>query len=101
MQQALDKPARLLLLLALFCGGAQASMRCNGGIIEEGDMTTEVIQKCGQPANRQATAPALDAYGRVIKGAVSVENWVYGPDNGMFRYLRFIDGKLVEIRSQR
>lgn len=97
----MQKTGQLLLFLALFCGAAQASMRCNGGIIDEGDMTTDVLQKCGQPSHRQATAPALDAYGRVIKGAVSVENWVYGPDNGMSRYLRFIDGKLVEIRSQR
>lgn len=75
-------------------------MRCGGGIIDEGDMTFEVIRKCGPPTERQIIAPSLDQHDHAIKGAASVENWVYGPNNGMYQNLRFIDGKLVEIRSK-
>lgn len=91
----------LLLLFAIFCQESKASLRCNGGIIDEGDLALEVIRKCGPPADRQSISPLLDSYGRAIKGAASVENWVYGPNNGMYQYLRFIDGKLVEIKSKK
>jgi hypothetical protein len=88
-------------LLVLVLGSAHASMRCNGALIDEGDLIPEVLRKCGPPAERQVVSPALDQSGRVIHGAVTVENWIYGPDNGMYRQLRFIDGKLVEIRSKK
>lgn len=90
-----------LFLATLFLGESQASLRCNGGIIDEGDLSLEVLRKCGPPADRQSIAPSLDSYGRIIKGAATIENWVYGPNNGMYQYLRFIDGKLVEIKSKK
>lgn len=36
-----------------------------------------------------------------MRGSATIEHWVYGPHNGMYQYLRFIDGRLVEIRSKR
>jgi len=92
---------RCSALLALVVGSAHASMRCSGALIDEGDLTLEVLRKCGPPAERQIVSPELDQSGRVIRGAVTVEHWTYGPDNGMYRQLRFIDGKLVEIRSKK
>ena len=94
---------RFLLLLALILLGAnaQASMRCNGALIDEGDLRVEVLRKCGPPAERQITPPALAANGQLKHGAVTVETWVCGPDNGMYRNLRFIDGRLVEIKSKK
>lgn len=32
---------------------------------------------------------------------VKVEEWIYGPDNGMYQYLRFEGGRLVRIDSKR
>ena len=94
---------RLLLLLSLTMLGvsAQASMRCNGTLNDEGDLLLEVLRKCGPPTERQITPPALAANGQLKHGAVTVETWVYGPDNGMYRNLRFIDGRLVEIKSKK
>ncbi len=91
----------LLLVLALLGSTAQASMRCNGALIDEGDLAVEVLRKCGPPAERQITPPALAANGQLKHGAVTVETWVYGPDNGMYRNLRFIDGRLIEIKSKK
>ncbi|MGV6395469.1 DUF2845 domain-containing protein [Pseudomonas caspiana] len=91
----------LLLSLTLLAANVQASMRCNGALIDEGDLAVEVLRKCGAPAERQITPPTLAANGQLKHGAVTVETWVYGPDNGMYRNLRFIDGKLVEIKSKK
>jgi len=93
--------ALLLLALTLLGANAQASMRCNSALIDEGDLAVEVLRKCGPPAERQITPPALAANGQLKHGAVTVETWVYGPDNGMYRNLRFIDGRLVEIKNKK
>jgi Protein of unknown function (DUF2845) len=88
----------LLLLASL---DTQASMRCQNGIISGGETIAEVIRKCGQPDSRNTTQPIVGSNGQVPFGSATVEDWVYGPTNGMYRYLRFIDGKLGSIKSGR
>lgn len=86
----------------LFMGAmAEASMRCQKGIIDEGDTTVDVLKKCGQPANRQVIDPTVGSNGQVPYKSLPVERWLYGPRAGMLYYLRFLDGNLVEIRSNR
>lgn len=71
-------------------------------MINEGDRTSEVLRKCGPPSSREVIDPVADRSGHQVNAkAVPVENWVYGPVNGMYRYLRFVDGVLVQIRSER
>ncbi|HBZ94052.1 MAG TPA: hypothetical protein DEO91_10195 [Pseudomonas sp.] len=84
-----------LLALSLM-PAAQASMRCGTTLISEGDLTVDVRRKCGEPDHREVIPPSSPQ-----GGGVTVEQWVYGPSNGMYRYLRFLDGKLVEIRVAR
>lgn len=84
-------------VLALTSVAAQASMRCEKGLVDEGDVSMDVVRKCGEPDKREVFTPGEAAK----EGAATVELWVYGPDNGMYRYLRFIDGRLAQIRSQR
>ncbi len=93
---------RLLIgsLLLATVTGAQATMRCNTHVIQEGALTMEVERKCGEPASREVFRPVADAAGNVGRDAATVEVWVYGPRNGMYRYLRFIEGKLVKIWSE-
>lgn len=91
--------AAVLLLPAM--GAHAATMRCGNGLISTGDTAMMVAEKCGEPASRQVTNPAVDGAGRIVRGAATVEHWIYGPTNGMSYLLRFIDGRLVQIRSQR
>lgn len=91
----------LLVALTLLSVNADASMRCNSTLINEGDLAVEVLRTCGPPAERQVIPPALVGNGQLEHGAVTVETWVYGPDNGMYRNLRFIDGRLVQIKSSK
>ncbi|MDY7562640.1 DUF2845 domain-containing protein [Pseudomonas sp. 10B1] len=88
-------------LMLAASGNDQASMRCASGLIDEGDTISAVVSRCGQPANRRVSAPAVNADGVQAYKSVTVEDWVYGPANGLYQYLRFIDGKLVSIRSAR
>ena len=57
--------------------------------------------RCGQPLSRIVNEPALRNNGVPKLNAARTEFWVYGPSGGVYRHLRFIDGKLVEIRLER
>ncbi len=94
--------APVAFFLASISIGAQATMRCGSEIINEGNTTFEVLRKCGEPKNREVISPIAGNNSKKTNNkAVPVENWVYGPDNGMYRYLRFVDGILTQIKSQR
>jgi len=91
----------ILLVGVLFSVSAEASMRCGTRLVDLGDTDEQVEAKCG-PADRQSVeAPSLRSDGVVQPGAVRVDRWVYGPRNGAKHHLRFIDGRLVEIRTVR
>ena len=87
---------------------AYAALRCGTHLVSEGDTRSEVIAKCGQPAEiDQRTAilrrPLVWIGGRPVTVGeslieVPVEVWVYnfGP-NKLMRRLRFEDGLLVDI----
>lgn len=90
-----------LSALLLVSAPAMASTRCGSGLINEGQSMQEVLATCGAPVGRQVSPAVLGPNGYPQPGAVNVERWVYGPTNGMFRILRFIDGRLVQIDSQR
>ena len=89
------------LVLVTYPIAAQASMRCPNGIISGGATTFEVLNKCGEPDSKEKISPALGSDGKTTNKSVTVENWVYGPSNGMYRFLKFIDGTLVKIESRR
>lgn len=80
---------------------AVASMRCGTHLVDEGDSVEQVLERCGQPLSRIVNEPALRNNGVPKLNAACTEFWVYGPSGGVYRHLRFIDGKLVEIRLER
>ena len=59
------------------------------------------ISKCGEPISREFVGyrEVLDAYG--FRNEVAVEEWAYGPRNGMYQFLRFEGNRLVKIESKR
>ena len=90
----------LLVLLPL---GAHASstLRCDSGLISVEDSSSVVASKCGEPMSREFVGyrEVLDAYG--FRNEVAVEEWVYGPRNGMYQFLRFEGNRLVKIDRKR
>lgn len=92
----------VLLAGLLAMGVAQAaSLRCGSALITSDDSTHEVLSKCGEPLSRDFLGyrERLDMYG--FRNEIQVEEWTYGPRNGMYHFLRFEAGRLVSIGSKR
>ena len=90
-----------LVFLAVAClaGQAQAdTLRCGSQLISVGDREFEVQQKCGEPIARN-----IIGYKRSVnrREEVQIDEWIYGPNNGMYQYLRFEGGRLLLIDSKR
>lgn len=90
-----------LLLLVSICAQASSTLRCDSGLVSLDDTTSEVSSKCGEPLNRDFLGyrEVLDEYG--FYNEVAVEEWSYGPRNGMYQFLRFQGNRLIKIDSKR
>lgn len=93
---------RLLIGLAVAMAASYAlaadTLRCGSQLISVGDRSSEVLQKCGQPAARDPLGYKRSANRRE---EFQVEEWTYGPNGGMYQYLRFEGNRLVQITSKR
>lgn len=91
----------LILSSALaLCGlPAQAdTMRCGSNLVSSGDRSFEVERKCGPPVHRDVVGYAL---GRNDRHEFMLEEWVYGPNNGMLSILVFEGNRLTRIETRR
>ncbi|MCF4998132.1 DUF2845 domain-containing protein [Pseudomonas syringae] len=88
------------IALTLLASQASASdtLRCGSQLISLGDRSSEVLQKCGEPVNRDTLGYKRSANRRE---EFQVEEWTYGPSNGMYQYLRFEGNRLRQINSKR
>ncbi|NQD94503.1 DUF2845 domain-containing protein [Pseudomonas sp. CrR25] len=94
--------ALTLLLLCLPGVAVEAStLRCGSALISRADSTGEVLDKCGEPVSRDFLGyrEVVDYYG--FRSEVTVEEWTYGPRNGMYHFLRFEGNRLIRIDSKR
>jgi len=90
------------LALAMAMAASQASaadtLRCGSQLVSVGDRSSEVLQKCGEPVSRDLLGYKKSANRRE---EFQVEEWTYGPNGGMYQYLRFEGNRLREITSKR
>jgi len=98
--------AKTVLMLGLtataaFAQAATDTLRCGSQLISVGDRMFEVQQKCGQPVSQDIVGykETVNHFRQVDQ--VQVQEWIYGPNNGMYQYLRFEGGRLVRIDSKR
>lgn len=91
---------RLSLTLLLGCASvAQGeTLRCGSQLVSVGDRTFEVEQKCGEPVFRDPVGYTLGPYQR---RELKIEEWVYGPSNGMLTILTFEGNRLTRIERRR
>lgn len=87
-----------LLTLALAAPAGAESMRCGSKLVSLGDRPFEVLQKCGEPVHRDLVGYALGSYDN---REFTVEEWVYGPNNGMLSILTFEGNRLIRIETKR
>jgi hypothetical protein len=89
------------LLLALACAASLAqaeTLRCGSQLVSLGDRRFEVLQKCGEPAFRDLVGYSL---GPNERREYPIEEWVYGPSNGMLSILTFEGSRLRTIERRR
>jgi hypothetical protein len=98
----MNMQTHFLLSLALAVAASQAqaadTLRCGSQLISVGDRSGEVLQKCGEPASRDSLGYKRSANRREV---FQVEEWRYGPNSGMYQFLRFEGNRLVRIDSKR
>ena len=94
--------ASALLLAGMTFQSEARTLRCGNQLISTGDRSFEVEQKCGKPIS-QAVVGTQETFNSSYRRSeeVQIEEWVYGPDRGMYQYLRFVAGRLTEITSKR
>lgn len=92
-------PAVFLLLISTT--EAASTLRCGTRLISLDDAASEVEDKCGNPVQRDFLGykEVLDIYGFVHE--VEIEEWTYGPKNGMYYFLRLEGNRVTKIESKR
>jgi hypothetical protein len=95
MKTPILKTIYLITLISLSFN-VTAGFRCKSGkLVSMGDKTVEVINKCGEPTERQY-------FGRVEVGEnfVNLERWAYVPNKGkLIKYLDLHNGVVVAIST--
>jgi hypothetical protein len=91
----------LALLMLPLVAQASSTLRCGSQLISMDDASSTVLRKCGEPISRDFLGyrERVDIYG--FRHEVAVEEWSYGPRNGMYHFLRFEANRLIRIDSKR
>lgn len=87
--------APLVAAAALFATGAAATLRCDDGLVDEGDRKYTVLRACGEPTFRDRRARAFVPG----QGFLPVEEvWYYDfGSTRLIRVLHFREGRLTRI----
>ena len=101
-RSTVSKTALLWFLPMLMVGGfAQATMRCGTALISLGDTASVVREKCGAPDRSEDQLPVMRSGSAKPFNSAKVSLWVYGPRNGAWQHLKFLEDKLVAIDTRR
>jgi hypothetical protein len=91
----------LLLATSAFPASAE-SMRCGKWVVNEQSSPAEIVQKCGEPQDKQTTTEDVlgkNALGNPIKlGVMTKERWYYRPSTRVLPMrVTIVDGKVTAI----
>ena len=89
--------AAVALLIAL--PSAAQALRCGTKLVQPGDLALQVRDKCGDPVSEEVIGYSLRAAPPGLRGEreYKIEQWIYGPDQGIYHVLRFEAGRLHDI----
>lgn len=97
------KGSLVFLFLAIWLSSASAplyGLSCQGRIVGKGDTESEVREACGEPACVRRPKDVFVDKGGVFVPLAMDEEWIYNPGPGRFvNYIRFYQGKVVDVRS--
>lgn len=95
---------RLFVLPLLLLAAAPAladSLRCGSRLISNGDSSSDVLERCGQPVDRSYLGNRIVVGDWGQREEVRVEEWIYGPWNGMLYFVRLPGNRVDAIQSKR
>ena len=103
MLRTMRLPAIVMSLFSILPLTSSAdSMRCGKWIVNETMTTNEILQKCGEPQNKEVSKE--DAFSKNPNGFVTkrgeqvTERWFYKPTAGsLTMVVKILDGKVVSI----
>ncbi len=78
------------------------AMRCGGGLVDVGSTMETVLEYCGEPLKKEVIDQKKSGtfhYDRLHKGVSKLEYWHYDHGSGMITLVKFLDGKVVDIKS--
>ena len=90
---------RWLLLLSLLAAAPAFGMRCGTALINTGQYSYEVLERCGPPVQQHIRTQYQGVSGGlIVLWPIVVEEWIYdlGPHRLQQRLL-FEDGQLIQI----
>jgi hypothetical protein len=78
-------------------------MRCEAGLLEEGDTTVTVLQKCGEPTTRDGAGLVAETPGPASRSVLTespIEQWVYSAGKGsLLKIVVLRDGRIESIEN--
>ncbi len=94
--------AAVTVFLGLTSAALAESMRCGKWVVSETSSAAEILEKCGEPQQKDIShedAYARNALGYNVKSGVTVtERWRYQASNRVLPMLvTIVDGKVVGI----
>lgn len=87
-----------VLVISLLAANNALAFRCGTELVEIGDKTFEVTQRCGEPVAKETVGYTLNRQGN---RELEIKEWIYGPKDGYYYYLTFHGTSLVKIESRR
>jgi hypothetical protein len=87
-------PIALALVVLALSRGATAGIRCGSKLIDVGDFSAYVLERCGEPESRQVISGSIGSDSPVV------EQWVY--DFGSrkpLRILTIVGGRVTRIED--
>lgn len=87
-----------VLIAGLLLASAPApAMRCGSDLVQTGDYKFEVLDKCGEPDQKELVGYSINRRGdREMK----IEQWIYGPAGGLYYILHFEGATLKQIETR-
>lgn len=92
-----------LVLVILPLAASADSMRCGKWVVNETSSSAEILEKCGEPQQKDVTTEdvrARNTLGHTNKVGVTVtERWIYKRSTGSLpMQVTIVDGKVVSVQ---
>ena len=111
----MDARVRLLLVTAVTFTSLHAqaeSLRCNGGIVDEGDSRVSMLYKCGQPLLKDSFCapvyyngqlnPVPEPFAGIVVPCQQIDEWLYDQGAGkLMATVRIRSGIVLSIKHRR